>query len=163
MLDKLYGWIFLCEVDFEIKHIKGKENKVADALSRKVYEIQVASLSIFQSYMRQQIVKHVVEDYLYVQVKDKLQQQNLEKKYEGYKLEEYGILTYKNIIYIPQVENLRRFVMDEIHQAPYFGHPRYQKTITTARKQYLWTRMKKDIVEYISKCMKCHQVKVEHQ
>ena len=30
-------WLeFLCELDFEIKHIKGKENKVADALSRKV-------------------------------------------------------------------------------------------------------------------------------
>ena len=30
-------WLeFLCEFDFEIKHIKGKENKVADALSRKM-------------------------------------------------------------------------------------------------------------------------------
>ena len=30
-------WLeFLCEFDFEIKHIKGKENKVVDALSRKV-------------------------------------------------------------------------------------------------------------------------------
>ena len=38
---------FLCEFDFEIKHIKGKQNKVADALSMKVQEIHVASLSIF--------------------------------------------------------------------------------------------------------------------
>ena len=30
-------WLeFLCEFDFEIKHIKGKENKVGDALGRKV-------------------------------------------------------------------------------------------------------------------------------
>ena len=30
-------WLeFLCEFYFEIKHIKGKENKVADALSKKV-------------------------------------------------------------------------------------------------------------------------------
>ena len=30
-------WLeFLCEIDFEIKHIKGKENKVADVLNRKV-------------------------------------------------------------------------------------------------------------------------------
>ena len=27
---------FLCEFDFEIKHIKGKEKKVANALSMKV-------------------------------------------------------------------------------------------------------------------------------
>ena len=42
-------WLeFLCEFDFEIKHIKGKENKVADALSKKVQEMHVAPLSIFQ-------------------------------------------------------------------------------------------------------------------
>ena len=42
-------WLeFLCEFDFEIKYIKGKENKVADALNRKVQEMHVASLSIFQ-------------------------------------------------------------------------------------------------------------------
>ena len=55
---------------------------------------------------------------MYDQVKDKLQQQSLEKKYEGYKLEEYG-LTYKVRIYIPNVADLRRVVMDEIHRAPY--------------------------------------------
>ena len=30
---------FLCEFDFESKHIKGKENKVVDALNRKVHEM----------------------------------------------------------------------------------------------------------------------------
>src|SRR5882762_7301926 len=80
-------WLeFLCEFDFEIKHIKGKENKVADALSRKMQEMHVASLSICQSNLRQQIIDHVTGDELYGQVKDKLQQQNIEKRYEGYKL-----------------------------------------------------------------------------
>ena len=46
-------WLyFLCEFDFEIKDIKGKENKVADALKRKVREMHMASLSIFQSDLR---------------------------------------------------------------------------------------------------------------
>ena len=38
-----------------------------------------------------------------------------------------------------------------------------KKTIATARKQYFWPGMKNDMAEYISKCMKCQQVKVEHQ
>ena len=100
---------------------------------------------------------------MYVQIKDKLQQQSIEKKYEGYKLEEDGFITYKNIIYIPNVAYLRRIVMDEIYQARYSGHPGYQKTIATARKQYFWPGMKKDMAEYISRCMKCQQVKVEHR
>ena len=109
-------WLeFLCDFDFETKHIKGKENKVVDALSRKVQEMHVASLSICQSDLRKQIGNHVAGDELYEHIKDILQQQSLEKKYEGYKLEEDGILTYKNRIYIPNVEYLRRVVMDEIH------------------------------------------------
>ena len=53
--------------------------------------------------------------------------------------------------------------MDEIHQTLYSGHPRYQKTIARARRQYFWPGMKRDMAEYISRCMKCQQVKVEHQ
>ena len=63
-----------------------------------------------------------------------MQQQGLEKRYEGYKLEEDGLLTFKDRIYILKVADLRRIVMDEIYQAPYSGHPGYQKTIATARK-----------------------------
>ena len=87
--------------------------------------MHVASLSVCQPYLRQLIVNHTIENDLYVQVKDKLQQQNLEKIYEGYKLEEDGLITYKKRIYIPHVADLRRVVMDEIHQALYYGHPRY--------------------------------------
>ena len=96
--------------------------------------MHVASLSIFQSDLRHQISNRTTGDELYERVKDKLQQQSIEKRYEGYKLEEDGLLTYKNKIYIPNVADLRRVVMDEIHEAPYYGHPRYQKTIATARK-----------------------------
>ena len=97
-------WIqFLCEFYFEIKHIKGKENKVVDALNGKVHEMHVAYLSIFQQDLRQKIVHHAAEDELYVQVKGKLQQQSLEKRYEGYELEEDVLLTYKGRIYIPNV------------------------------------------------------------
>ena len=49
--------------------------------------------------------------------------------------------------------------MDEIHKIPYYAHPGYHKTIVTARKQYFWPGMKRDIAEYICKCMKCQQVK----
>ena len=65
-------------------------------------------------------------------------------------MEEDGLLTYKGIIYIPKVVDLRRVVMDEIHQAPYFGHLRYQKTTATARKHFFWPGMKNDMAEWLS-------------
>ena len=45
-----------------------------------------------------------------------------------------GFLVIKNRIYIPNVADLRRVVIDEIHQDLYSSHLGYQKTIATARK-----------------------------
>ena len=61
------------------------------------------------------------------------------------------LLKDKNRIYIPNVADLRGIVMDEIHQAPYFGHLGYQKTIATSRKPYFWIGMKNYIAKNIYK------------
>jgi hypothetical protein len=46
-------WLeFLCEYDFHIKHIKGKENKVADALSRKVHNLHATTISMYRTDIR---------------------------------------------------------------------------------------------------------------
>jgi hypothetical protein len=58
---------------------------------------------------------------------------------------------------------LRNLVLKEMHNVPYVEHPGYQKTIETLRGQYFWSGMKKNVVEYISKCMECLKVKVEHR
>jgi hypothetical protein len=43
-------WLeFLCEYDFYIKHIKGKENKVVDALSRRVHELHATTISMYRT------------------------------------------------------------------------------------------------------------------
>jgi hypothetical protein len=40
-------WIaFLCEFNFDIKHIKGKENKVADASRKRINAMQLSTISI---------------------------------------------------------------------------------------------------------------------
>ena len=51
---------------------------MAHALSRKVHEMHVASLSTCQSDLRQQIVNHTAKDVMYVKIKDNLFQQNPE-------------------------------------------------------------------------------------
>ena len=50
-----------------------------------------------------------------------------------------------------------------MHNVPYVGHHGYQKTIPAVRSQFFWPRMKKDVVDYISRCMECQRVKDEHR
>ena len=71
MLGKLDGWNFCVSLTLILTH-KRKKNKVANALSRKVHEMHVASLSTCQPNLRRHIINHIVEDEMYVQIKDKL-------------------------------------------------------------------------------------------
>jgi hypothetical protein len=58
---------------------------------------------------------------------------------------------------------LRNLVLKEMHNVPYTGHPGYQKTITVVRGQYFWPGMKRDVTDYLARCMECQKVKVEHR
>jgi hypothetical protein len=69
-------------------------------------------------------------------------------------LDDDGIPIYKNKMCIPNSLDLKRIIKDEIHKMPYSGHPSYQKTIATMRKQYFWHGMKIDVVKKIARCMK---------
>lgn len=63
-------WVdFLSGFDFEIKHLKGKENRVADALSRKVYCLYEISYSEWRITLSEEIKKAVDQDQNYHQIK----------------------------------------------------------------------------------------------
>jgi hypothetical protein len=62
---------------------------------------------------------------------------------------------HKNRIYVPSSGELRNVVLKEMHDVPYVGHPGYQKTITVVRIQFFWPGMKKNVVDYIARCMEC--------
>ena len=54
-------------------------------------------------------------------------------------------------------------ILKEMHNVMHDGYPRYQKTVATVKSHYFWLGMKKEIVEYIARCMECKKVKVEHR
>ena len=70
---------------------------------------------------------------------------------------------HRDRVYVPDVGDIRKVVMKEAHDVPYVGHLGYQKIVAAVRKQYYWIGMKNDATEYISRCMECPKVKVEHR
>jgi hypothetical protein len=48
-----------------------------------------------------------------------LEQEPTRIKYEGYQMIDGGLLTYKNKLYIPECDDLKRLIMDELHKIPY--------------------------------------------
>jgi hypothetical protein len=65
---------FLSEYDLDIKHIKGKENKVFDALSRRLDLMHVIVVSMHHSKLKSRTLDDLVTDQHYLQVKKSLHQ-----------------------------------------------------------------------------------------
>ena len=47
---------FMSDYYFEIKHIKGKENKVVDALNRRDHEVHIAAINMYRLDLKDKIV-----------------------------------------------------------------------------------------------------------
>jgi hypothetical protein len=54
-------------------------------------------------------------------------------------------------------------ILHVMHNVPYAGHLGYQKTLVVIKSHYFWPGMKKEIVEYIDRCMECQKVKAENR
>ncbi|GJS49782.1 putative reverse transcriptase domain-containing protein [Tanacetum coccineum] len=153
-------WIELfSDYDCEIRYHLGKANVVTDALSRKerVKPKRVRAMNMtLQSSIKDRILaaqKEVVDEFAGLQKGlDKIIEQRSD-----------GTLYYLDRIWVPLKGEVRTLIMDEAHKSKYSVHPRADKMYYDLRDRYWWPRMKKDIAEYVSKCLTCLKVKAEHQ
>ena len=58
-----------------------------------------------------------------------------------------GVLMFGTRLCVPDVDNLRREILDAAHNAPYAMHPGTTKVYQTLRQHYWWPRMKRDVAE----------------
>ena len=70
---------------------------------------------------------------------------------------------YTGRIYVPNFKELKNLILREMNNVPYVGHPSYQKTIVAFKSQYYWPKMKKEVVDFIAKCLECQKVNVENR
>ena len=111
---------FLCEYDFDVHYIKGKENVVTDALSRRRHEVSVMSLGVD---LWGRILEAFPSDTWYQEVRAEIEsERTLEWRFLGYFLESDGQLWHLGHIYVPVLDDLCALVLLKVHNAPYSTH-----------------------------------------
>ena len=77
---------FLSEYDFEIQHIKGKENKVVDALSRNAKLNFIAAINTYKTYLEENLEDGIEQDENYQKLQAKVNENLIESLSIGYNL-----------------------------------------------------------------------------
>ncbi|KAK5825922.1 hypothetical protein PVK06_020805 [Gossypium arboreum] len=74
-----------------------------------------------------------------------------------------GCLMFKDRICVLKNDKLIQKILHEAHSGCLSIHPGSTKMYNDLKKMYWWNGIKRDISEFVSKCLICQQVKAEHQ
>jgi hypothetical protein len=150
---KLFGY------DYEIIYKKGKDNVVADALSRK-YEDKGSLFSL--SFIVPDWLQAVHQEWLQDPKSSHLiqQLQNKAQAPPGYSWLQ-DELRYKGRLYLSKKSKLKSMVLSELHATPTAGHSGFTKTYDRVKRSFFWDGMKQDIRKFMAECEVCQHNKGE--
>ena len=78
-------------------------------------------------------------------------------------LNEDGVLYYKDRVCVPDDNDLRKAILEEAHSGSFVIHSGSTKMYQDLKMSFWWSEMKRDISEFVTKCLVCQRVKSEHQ
>jgi len=73
---------------------------------------------------------------------------------------ENGVLYYQERCYIPDNREVRKMIVQQIHDSPMTGHPGRDSTLEMVQRHYWWPRLRHFVYEYVAGCATCQQNKV---
>ena len=179
---RLSNWAMMLQNrDFTIEHVSGKQNGMADSLSR---------VEFIEKYKDQPLIGAITLEQENGPLVDLIQKQendpflsSLRKFMDGVKIEgidpqfknhvlkiapyciiEDGVLFHRpnpndavryigNQIFVPDV--MKTEVLDNCHSSIPSGHFGQNRTFDKISQRFYWIRMRQDIAAYIKSCMSC--------
>ena len=168
-------WLKLIK-DYEliVEYHTGKANVVAATLSQKSFVtlahirttympllLDMKALRINLDYESHGtlLANFVVRPSLVEQIRGKqMQDEKLVKEVqkimdgeinENFNITQYGMLTMRGWACVPDVDNLRKLIMEEAYYSAYAMHPRSTKMHHTIKENYWWSGMKRDIADFV--------------
>jgi hypothetical protein len=150
----------LLEFDFHLEYKKGKDNVVADALSRKQPDHSLSAISTVTPKWLEEVAKSYEND-TYCQ--SLLQQLLLEPALDQvhYSLQS-GIIRYKGRIYVGPDFPLRIKLLTSLHSSALGGHSGMNATYHRIKRVFYWKGLKADVNKFVSECPVCQKAKGEN-
>ncbi|KAL4369427.1 hypothetical protein GQ457_05G022290 [Hibiscus cannabinus] len=144
-------WVeFLESFPYVIRYKKGKENVVADALSRRYALLSYLDLHLIDWFCIIRELYSADSDF-----RDKFYA--CEKGADGKFYRHDGYLFKENRICIPQ-GSMRDILIREAHEGG-LGHFGVTKTLHTLKEHLFWPKMRRDIERFCERCVTCKKAK----
>ncbi|KAE8986458.1 hypothetical protein PR002_g22344 [Phytophthora rubi] len=168
---RMARWLsFFAEYNFTVEYKPGKQNVLADALSRRP-DYELAHLAYLESPLYELIREAYAEDNDLAGLVEALSASNKTVELtarQRSRLHRYSVvegLLYYQVdggdeprIVVPNDEDLRHRVLYEAHDTPHSGHLGREKTYTSVARNYWWPHMYKWERKYIQTCETCQCV-----
>uniref|UniRef100_A0A0W0G8H9 Putative pro-pol protein n=1 Tax=Moniliophthora roreri TaxID=221103 RepID=A0A0W0G8H9_MONRR len=168
--------LFLSEFDLGLVHIPGKSITQADALSRRTNEqddvnsdnedIVVLPDRLFikgiDLELKEDIAERLGLDDFHKSALEQLLHQGvppIKSALSDWKIEG-DLLFFQNRVYVPNNMDLRRQIVQSIHETPGVGHPGQWNTVEQVQRDFWWPGMAKFIRSFVDGCIVCQQSKI---
>ncbi|KAL4385250.1 hypothetical protein GQ457_15G015550 [Hibiscus cannabinus] len=144
-------WVeFLESFPYVIRYKKGKDNVVADALSRRY---------VLLNYLDSHLIGFAYIRELYSNDLDFCEKFNAcEKCAVGKFYRHNGYLFKENKISIPQ-GSMRDILLRESHEGELMGYFGVTKTLQILKEHLFWPKMRRDVERFCEHCMTCKKAK----
>ena len=157
------------DYDCVIDYHPGKANVVANTLSRKsIQTLRALNAHLSLSDDGTVVTKLIARPSLLNQV---LEAQKKDEKIVvivsqigngreiTFTVNENGVLYYKNRVCVPDDNDLRKVILEEAHSGSFAIYPGSTKMYQDLKMSFWWSGMKRDISEFVTKCLVCQRVK----